>query len=73
MKRDFLKNMLLMVLVIVAICLVGRLDYNEEIIQTMSQGTYEAIVEAMPSASESDIVEAYMSNRQYWDSVGRLK
>lgn len=73
MKKEFIKNMALLVLVIVAICLVGRHDYNEEVLQCMSGGTYDALVEAMPAADVSEIVDEYMKDRVYWDSVGRFK
>ena len=60
-------------MVVVLICIVGRHDYNEEILYNMSEGTYEVLVEALPGASTSELVEAYMSDRAKWDSLGRFR
>ena len=38
-----LKYLLVLVAVIVAICFVGRFDYNDEILYNMSEGTYEVL------------------------------
>lgn len=62
-----------MVAVIVAICFVGRLDYNEEIIYNMSDGTYQVLREKLGDVSSSELVDVYMENPKYWDSLGRLK
>lgn len=69
-----LKHLLALGFVVIAICVVGTFDYNEEVISHMSNGTYEAMKEKMGSdVSTSELVEAYMSDREYWDSLGQLK
>ena len=59
--------------VIVAICFVGSYDYNEETIYHMSDGTYEVLREKLGNVSSSELVDGYMSDCEYWDSLGRLK
>lgn len=59
--------------VIIAICVAGRFDYNDEIIYHMSEGTYQVLREKLGDVSTSDLVDAYMSNCEYWDSLGALK
>ena len=59
--------------VIVAICVVGRSDYNQEIIYNMSNGTYEVLREKLGDVSSSELVDVYMSDCEYWDSLGKLK
>ena len=59
--------------VIVAICVVGRSDYNQEIIYNMSDGTYQVLREKLGDVSSTELVESYMADREYWDSLGRLK
>lgn len=63
-----LRHLLVLLAVIIAICLAGRCDYNQEVIYGMSEGTYAAL--KVQYSSESDLVDAYMENREYWDSVG---
>ena len=59
--------------VIVAICFVGRYDYNDEILYHMSEGTYEVLREKLGNVSSTELVDVYMSDCEYWDSLGRLK
>ena len=59
--------------VIVAICIVGRYDYNDEILYHMSEGTYQVLREKLGDVSSSELVDVYMSDCEYWDSLGRLK
>lgn len=68
-----LKYLLVLVAVIVAICFVGRYDYNDEILYHMSEGTYEALREKLGDVSTTELVDVYMSDCEYWDSLGRLK
>ena len=65
--------MLALLLVIIAICFVGRFDYNDEILYHMSEGTYEVLREKLGDVSSSKMVDVYMSDCEYWDSLGRLK
>lgn len=68
-----LKYLLVLVAVIVAICVVGRFDYNDEVLYHMSEGTYQALREKLGDVSSSKLVDVYMSDCEYWDSLGRLK
>lgn len=72
MKKEFL-NLVTLAAVIVAICVVGRSDYNQEIIYNMSDGTYQVLREKLGDVSSSELVDVYMSDCEYWDSLGRLK
>ena len=68
-----LKYLLVLVAVIVAICFVGRFDYNDEILYHMSEGTYQVLREKLGDVSSSELVDVYMSDCEYWDSLGLLK
>lgn len=72
MKKEIL-HMAALVAVIVAICFVGRFDYNDEILYHMDEGTYEALREKFGDVSTFELVDVYMSDCEYWDSLGRLK
>ena len=65
--------MVTLVAVIVAICFVGRFDYNDEVLYHMSDGTYQALREKLGDVSSSKLVDVYMSDCEYWDSLGSLK
>ena len=68
-----MKHLFALVTVIIAICFVGRYDYNEEVIHHMSNGTYDALKEHLGDVSSSELVDVYMSDCEYWDSLGTLK
>lgn len=68
-----LKHLLALVVVVVAICVVGTYDYQEEVMSHMSEGTYEVLREKLGEVSTSELVDVYMSDCEYWDSLGRLK
>lgn len=72
MKKEFW-HLLVLAAIIVAICFVGRFDYNEEIIYHMSDGTYQVLREKLGDVSSTELVDVYMSDCEYWDSLGRLK
>ena len=72
MKKEIL-HLVTLVAVIVAACFVGRFDYNDEVLYHMSEGTYEVLREKLGDVSSSELVDVYMSDREYWDSLGRLK
>lgn len=67
------KNLLIMIGVVIAICFVGRFDYNEEIVYNMDESTYQVLKKKLGDVSTSELVDTYMSDREYWDSLGRLK
>lgn len=68
-----LKHLLALVVVVVAICVVGTYDYQEEVMSHMNEGTYEVLREKLGDVSTSELVDVYMSDCEYWDSLGRLK
>lgn len=68
-----LKHLLALLAVIIAVCFVGRFDYNEEILYHMSEGTYEVLREKLGDVPTTKLVDVYMSDCEYWDSLGRLK
>ena len=68
-----LKYLLVLVAVIVAICFVGRFDYNDEVLYHMSEGTYPVLREKLGDVSSSELVDVYMSDCEYWESLGMLK
>ena len=72
MKKEFW-HLVTLVAVIVAICFVGRFDYNDEVLYNMSDGTYQALREKLGDVSSSQLVDVYMSDCEYWDSLGLLK
>ena len=72
MKKEFW-HLVALVGVIVAICLAGRYDYNDEVMYHMSDGTYQALREKLGNVSSTELVDVYMSDCEYWDSLGRLK
>lgn len=72
MKKGIL-HIVAIVGVIAAICFVGRSDYNQEIIQGMSEGTYAVLREKLGDVSETQLVDAYLANTEYWDSLGFWK
>ena len=65
--------MVTLVAVIVAACFVGRFDYNDEVLYNMSAGTYEVLREQLGNVSTTKLVDVYMSDCEYWDSLGLLK
>ena len=71
--NDLKKNLLIMAAVVIAICFVGRFDYNEEVIYNMDESTYQVLKQKLGNVSTSELVDTYMSDCEYWDSLGRLK
>lgn len=72
MKKEFW-HLVALVAVIVAACFVGRYDYADEVIYHMSTGTYEVLREKLGDVSSTELVETYMADQAYWDSLGMLK
>ena len=72
MKKEIL-HLVVLVAVIVAACFVGRFDYNDEVLYPMSEGTYEVLREKLGDVSSSELVDVYMSDCEYWDSLSMLK
>ena len=72
MKKEIL-HLVALLGVIIAICVVGRFDYNDEILYHMSDGTYQVLREKLGDVSSTVLVETYMKDQAYWDSLGLLK
>ena len=72
MKKELL-HLVALLGVIIAICVVGRFDYNDEILYHMSEGTYEVLREKLGDVSSTELVDAYMADKEYWDSLGMFK
>lgn len=72
MKKEFW-HLVALAAVIVAACFVGRFDYNDEVLYNMSEGTYEVLREQLGDVSTTKLVDVYMSDCEYWDSLGLLK
>ena len=72
MKKEVL-HLVALLGVIIAICVVGRFDYNDEVLYHMSDGTYEVLREKLGDVSSTVLVETYMKDQAYWDSLGLLK
>ena len=71
--KGFWTKMAAIVAIIILLGIVGRMDYNEEVVYHMSNGTYELLKEKLGNVSTSELVDTYMSNKEYWDSLGQLK
>lgn len=61
------------VVFVIAFCYAGKSDYNEAVMCSMSNGTYEVLREKLGDVSDSVLVEAYMADKAYWDSLGLMK
>ena len=72
MKKEFL-HIAAIIGVIIAICFVGQYDYADEVIYHMREGTYEVLREKLGDVSSTDLVDAYMADKEYWDSLGMFK
>lgn len=66
-------NLLVIVAVIIAICLAGRVDYNDAVLYNMDSRTYEVLREKLGDVSRSELADAYMNDKEYWDSLGNLR
>jgi hypothetical protein len=60
------------IIAVVMLGIAGRCDYNEEVIYSMSEGTYKAIkAELGENVTDTKLVDVYQENKHYWDSVGK--
>ena len=71
---DGIAKLLCVILIVFAafsiLGLVGRSEYNDEVIYSMSSRAYEEItLELGDSTSKSRIVDTYMSRKRYYDSL----
>lgn len=50
--------------------IVGKSDYNEEVIYNMTETAYNVIVDSLgEGCSDTQIVNTYLSNKDYYDSL----
>lgn len=50
--------------------IVGKSDYNEEVIYNMTETAYNVIVDSLgEGCSDTQIVKTYLSNKDYYDSL----
>lgn len=60
------------IIAVVMLGIAGRCDYNEEVIYSMSDGTYKALkAELGEGVTDTKLVDVYQENKHYWDSVGK--
>lgn len=67
-QSTFILRLLAVVAVFAAIIFAGRADYNEEIMQQMSEQTYHAISQELGTTDASRIVNEFVENRQKWEA-----
>ena len=65
-----IKHFTVLALVIVAICIAGRVDYNDTVIGNMTKETYDVMRQELGNLSRSELVDIYLDNKEYWDSLG---
>lgn len=63
------KNTILVVAAIVLLGIAGRCDYNEAVMQEMSESTYKCIKARYSWYSDSEIVDEYQKNKTYWKNT----
>ena len=63
-----IKYYVVLAIVLIAICMAGKVDYNETIIYNISQETYDALKDKLGEVSDSELVDTYMANKEYWDN-----
>lgn len=63
------KYTLMVVGMAVVLGVAGRHDYNEAVIYDMPDNVYEVMQDKMGHPSDSRLVDEYMRDRKYWDSL----
>ena len=68
MKRDKTTTWLSVAAICILFAIGSQKDFEEEVIQSMPAETYQAVRANLPEgASQADIVEEYMDNREAYD------
>lgn len=50
--------------------IIGKSDFNEEIIYNMNETAYNVIVDSLgDGCSDTQIVKTYLGNKEYYDSL----
>ena len=66
------KNLLtvLLAIIVIAGCVYGgRVEYNDDVLSGMSDEKYKYIHDRIGGGSRSDVVDEYMSNKDFYDSI----
>jgi hypothetical protein len=62
----------LLVAVVVACLLGGRVEFNDEVLGSMPDASYDALRAQLGDVSTSELVDAYVEAPEYWDSIARI-
>lgn len=50
--------------------IIGKSDFNEEVIYNMNETAYNVIVDSLgDGCSDTQIVKTYLGNKEYYDSL----
>lgn len=49
---------------------VGSYDHADEVVYSMDDQVYELIIKKIGKASNKDVANEYLENREYYDSYG---
>lgn len=49
--------------------IAGRCDYNEQVIYSMPDDTYQLMKVELNNPSDTQLVDEYMNDPDYWDSL----
>lgn len=63
------KHILWILAVIILLGIAGRCDYNEDVIYNMPDRVYQVMQKRLDAPSDSQLVDEYMKNKKYWDSL----
>lgn len=63
------KYTLLVLVGIILLGLAGRCEFNEEVIYNMPNDTYQVMRRELDNPSDNELVDEYLNNPQYWDSL----
>lgn len=58
--------------VVVACLLGGRVEFNDKVLGSMPDASYDALRAQLGDVSTSDLVDAYVEAPEYWDSIARI-
>lgn len=64
-----LLKIMAIIIVILGILYGGRVDYNESVLSGMGMEQYQYIRDRIGSTNDSKIVDEYMSNKVFYDSI----
>lgn len=70
--KKFRMKLWLTVAVLGALAYAGNVEYVDDVLGHMSDGTYDALRAELGDVSNGELVDTYMMNPEYWDSLGML-